>query len=272
MLIKALQQLGLGERDIEVYLALVKQPAVRPSALAGRMRLPRTTIQNVLLRLERHGLVMRDQSDRALAYSAVHPENLLVLLQGQKNQAIAHFARCEEELQRIIPEITGMMHSAKSIPQVRFFRGRDGAREVLFDTLTSKTQLKDFANIDAMFEVIQDINNAYVAEREKTKITKRSLLLDTPFARQIYESGRYSPRSHKGYKWIPGELYPFSIEMNIYDGKISYLTYIREELIGVIVENDYIYQMHDSIWNLLWDMLPEPVLKAKTAKNKRCNK
>ena len=46
--------------------------------------------------------------------------------------------------------------------------------------------------------------------------------------------------------------------MNIYDGKVSYLTYVENDLIGVIIENDYIYQMHDSIWNLLWDMLPMP--------------
>ena len=106
--------------------------------------------------------------------------------------------------------------------------------------------------------------NRFVAElrvvdkRERSKVTKRSLLLDTEFARQVYEGGHYSPKSHKGYKWIPSSLYPFSIEMNIYDGRISYLTYVKEELIGVIIENEHIFQMHDSMWNLLWDMLPAP--------------
>lgn len=94
-----------------------------------------------------------------------------------------------------------------------------------------------------------------MAEREKTSIKKRSLLLDTPFARKIYESGTYSPKSHAGYKWIDAKHYPFDIEMNIYDGKISYLTYVENDLIGVIIENQTIYRMHDSIWNLLWDSL-----------------
>ncbi len=98
---------------------------------------------------------------------------------------------------------------------------------------------------------------------KKTQIKKRSLLLDTPFAHKVYESGKYSPISHIGYKWIDHELYPFSIEMNIYDGKISYLTYVENDFIGVIVENDYIYRMHDSIWNMLWKMLPEPKKNGK---------
>ena len=109
-----------------------------------------------------------------------------------------------------------------------------------------------------MFKYAQDINDIYIAEREKSTVTKRSILLETPFAHQVYDQGKYSPKSHKGYKWINQELYPFAIEMNIYDGKISYITYVENDFVGVIIENQYIYQMHDSIWNFLWNTLPKP--------------
>jgi len=161
-----------------------------------------------------------------------------------------------------------MMKSNKSIPNVRFYQGKEAVRQVLFDTLTSKTELKDFANIDAMFKHVQDINDEYVTEREKTSITKRSLLLDTPFARSVYESGTYSTKSHKGYKWIKESLYPFAVEMNIYDGKVSYLTYVENEFIGVIIENEHIHRLHDSLWNLIWNMLPEPKKAQKKGKKK----
>lgn len=269
MINNVLTSLGLGEADRAVYLALMKQPAIKPSDLALRLSLPRTTVQNVLIRLERKGLALQVKEGKVLQYGAVHPENILGLLRAQKKQAVSKFDELEKEFEHLLPEIIGMMDSTKSIPQVRFFRGREGARQVLFDTLNSKTELKDFANIDAMFDVFQDINDEYVAAREKTKVTKRSLLLDTPFARKVYESGGYSPKSHKGWKWIPQKLYPFSIEMNIYDGKISYLTYIKEQLVGVIIENDYIYEMHNSIWNLLWDSLPTPTGAPQGRRSKR---
>ncbi len=58
--------------------------------------------------------------------------------------------------------------------------------------------------------------------------------------------------------------------MNIYDGKVSYLTYVRNEIIGVIIENDYIYQMHNSMWNLVWDLLPGPgLIRGKSNKQKK---
>ena len=182
----------------------------------------------------------------------MHPEELMLLVEMKKRKKSREFDALASDLKKVVPEMIGMMKGNINIPNVRFYRSEEGVRKVLFDTLTSKTELKDFANIDAMFKYVKDINDEYVAEREKTKITKRSLLLDTPFAREVY-SGGYSPKSHKGYKWIDANLYPFSIEMNVYDGKISYLTYVENDLVGVIIENDYIYKMHDSMWNFVWD-------------------
>lgn len=253
-----LQKLGLDEKEINIYLQLLKIGQNRASVIAYQLKLPRTTVQNILIRLEDQKLVMKIIDKNSFIFSATHPDNLSQIVEMQKRKQDYEFNRTIEELKKISPELIGMMKSNKLIPNVKFYQGLDGVREVLFDTLTSKTELKDFANIDSMFQYVKDINNEYVAEREKTDIKKRSLLLDTPFAHKIYESGTYSPKSHIGYKWINRELYPFTIEMNIYDGKVSYLTYVKDEFIGVIIQNDYIYQMHDSIWNILWDFLPEP--------------
>ncbi len=194
-------------------------------------------------------------------FAPVHPDNLIQIVDMKKREAISEYDHLKEDIKKVAPQLVGMMQSSKSIPSVRFYQGKAAVRNILFDTLTSKTELKDFANIDAMFEHVKDINDEYVAEREKTKIRKRSLLLDTPFARKIYESGNYSSKSHKGYKWIKEALYPFAVEMNIYDGKVSYLTYVEDEFVGVIIENEYIYQLHNSLWNMMWDMLPMPKKK-----------
>ena len=256
MISELLLQLGLTEKERVAYVSLLKFAASTPVEVAERIQVPRTTAQNILIRLNQKGLCQTIKQANKIRYEAVHPEVLKYLLQMKKKQVMENFESMEKTYDAVLPELVSMLHTNKALPQVRFFRGKEGAREVLFDTLSSKTELKDFANIDAMFDVFQDVNDEYVAAREKTPVTKRSLLLDTPFARKVYEGGGYSPKSHKGYKWIPGDLYRFSIEMNIYDGKISYLTYVHEELIGVIIENQYIYETHNALWLLLWDMLP----------------
>ncbi|MDP2624737.1 MAG: helix-turn-helix domain-containing protein [Candidatus Peregrinibacteria bacterium] len=257
MLEEVLKRINLDEKEIEVYLRLLKYGPNRASTLAYQIGLPRTTTQNILLRLERDEMLTKSLDKNVAIYAPINPEELVELLDMKRRRQDNEMKEAMKELKMVMPELLGMMHSNKHIPSVKFYRGMDAVRKVFFDTLKSKTELKDFANIDAMFEHVKDINDEYVKEREKTKITKRSLLLDTPFAREVYESGGYSPTSHKGYKWIKQNPYFFSLEMNIYDGKVSYLTYVEEEITGVIIQNDTIYQMHDSMWNLIWDMLPE---------------
>ncbi|MBI4232325.1 hypothetical protein HY605_03775 [Candidatus Peregrinibacteria bacterium] len=258
MIFKTLQQLGLDTMVIDIYLHLLKSGSGRASTVAYQLDIPRTTAQNALLRLEKEGLATKYLEGNTAIYSPIHPDELFELVQAKQKSAQQEFDSILKDIELSMPELHGLMGENKVIPGVRLFRGQESIKKVLFDTLTSKTELKDFANIDAMFEHVKNINDEYVKEREKTRITKRSLLLDTPFAREVYESGKYSPKSHKGYKWIPQNFYPFALEMNIYDGKVSYITYVEDDFTGVIIQNAHIYQMHDSMWNLIWDLLPEP--------------
>lgn len=260
MIYQTLQELGYDKKEIEMYLQLLKIGPGRASTLAYQLAMPRTSAQNILGRLEQKELVTKSWQQNVAIFNPVHPDELKEMVEVKRRKKDLQYQKILEDLNFIIPELKEKTLSQK-VPNVKFYKGLDGVRKVLFDTLKSKTELKDFANIDSMFQHVQEINDEYVAEREKTAVTKRSLLLDTEFARQVYESGKYSPKSHKGYKWIDKNLYPFTIEMNIYDGKVSYLTYVEDDFIGVIIENDYIYQMHNSMWDLIWDLLPEVKVK-----------
>jgi HTH-type transcriptional regulator, sugar sensing transcriptional regulator len=256
MIEASLEQLGLDRKEAEAYMSLLKSGPNRPSTIAYMTGQPRTTTQNILIRLERNGLVTKSTTNNVSTYTPIHPDKLIHLVEIKRREKDEEYKRIISNLKSTIPDLKSMIGVSKRIPNVKYFQGIDAVRKVLYDTLTSKTDLKDFANIDAMFKHVKDINDEYVAEREKTKIKKRSLLLDTPFARSVYEGGEYSPKSHSGYKWIDRELYPFTLEMNIYDGKVSYLTYVGDDFAGVIIENEHIYQMHNSMWNLIWDTLP----------------
>ncbi len=249
-------EMGLDEKEVKVYLKLLQLGSNRASTIAYQLGFPRTTVQNILLRLESEKIVTKSIDKNVHVFSPVHPEDLVRIIEMKKRKHNSHYERIIDDLKKNIPELMGIMKSNKSIPGIKFYQGLSGVRDVLFDTLTSKTEVKDFANVDAMFEHIKGINDEYIKEREKTRIKKRSLILDTPFARELYKSGEYSPKSHNGYKFIDSNKYPFSIEMNIYDGKISYLTYVEGEFVGAIIQNEYIYEMHSSMWDLIWDLLP----------------
>ena len=252
-----LKDIGLDDLEIDVYLQLLQNDINRVSTIAYQLKLPRTTIQSALLRLEHQEMATKIFEKNTAYYSAINPKEILTLIEMKKRNNSRKFDKLQIDLKKSIPELLSIMSSNKHIPSIKFYKGKEGVRKVLFDTLTSKTELKGFVNVDTMDEQVLNINVEYVKEREKSKVKKRAFILDTPYARKDRESGEYSPKSYIEWKWIDKNLYPFSVEVNIYDGKISYLTYIKNDLTGVIIKNDYIYEMHKSTWNLIWDLLPE---------------
>ncbi len=255
------KKLGLDKKEAAIYYQLLKLGPNRASTIAYQISLPRTTVQNILIRLEKENIVSKTLQQNVYVFAATDPNNLVRQLEMKKRHMTSKIDSTIEELKKEMPALLHMMQFKKTIPSVTFFQGREGVRKVLFDTLTSATEIKGYANVDAMFQHVKDINDEYVGEREKTEIKKRSLLLDTPFARKIAEGGAYSPKTHVAHKWISSKLYPFALEMNIYDQKVSYITYVEDDFVGIIIENQHIYSMHDSMWNLVWDILPFPERK-----------
>jgi len=53
-------------------------------------------------------------------------------------------------------------------------------------------------------------------------------------------------------RFIDGKLYSFHAVMQIYDSKISYITLSDKSIIGVIIADQTIYQMHKSIFEYTW--------------------
>lgn len=252
-----LKEMGLDDLEIAVYLQLLKNEGSRVSTIAYQLKLPRTTIQSALLRLEDHELATKIFEKNTAIYSGVSPEEIVEMIEIKKRKCTKKFDEMKTNFIKTMPELLGLISSNKSLPSIKFYKGKAGVRKVLFDTLTSKTELKGFINVEAMNEQVNTINQEYVAAREKSSIKKRALILDSTYARRDRESGLYSPKSYIAWKWINRNLYPFSLEVNIYDGKVSYLTYIENDLTGVIIQNDHIYEMHKSMWNMIWDFLPE---------------
>ena len=56
---KVLSQLGLAENESQVYLKLLQAGKAPASVLAYQLKLPRTTVQNILLRLETEEVVKK---------------------------------------------------------------------------------------------------------------------------------------------------------------------------------------------------------------------
>lgn len=103
-----------------------------------------------------------------------------------------------------------------------------------------------------MEKCFHEINKSYAEKRVQLGIQKRVLVEDTPWCRNFLKS--YVATGVSEIQFLPKTFSQCHIEMNIYDNKVTYLTYRDKEAIGIIIEDRDIYLVQKALFDSLWSI------------------
>ncbi len=264
-------QSGLSKNEAVIYEYLLKNGESPALDITKNTPLKKGVVYVALNELTSKGLVTEKllppknpnvRNKKKIAYfSPEHPEKLREYLSSQE----VNIKKAQKNLEANINDIVSSFNLVSGRPGMRFFEGIEGVKKVLEDSLTSKTTIRTYADVEAIVKYIDKINQEYVAKRDKLGIKKRAIIIDSPFGRNYLKE--YHTRTTY-IKFIDHKLFPFESVMQIYDGKVSYITLSEKSMIGVIIQDPSIYQMHKSIFEHTWstsipfDQLP-PLSKAQ---------
>lgn len=84
MLEQLLKQLGFNEKEILVYLAILKSRQINPQKLTEITKLKRTTVYSVVKELIRKGTIAEDKAAPTMMLVALPPEDLEKLVQKEE--------------------------------------------------------------------------------------------------------------------------------------------------------------------------------------------
>lgn len=241
---------GLNRGQAGVYEALLRGGAMRAGDAAKKIGRGRAIVYRDLRELQTRGLVDRvDDAGEVSVFAAKHPSALEGVMAEEEKRVRANRALLESAL----PALSSEFSLASGKPGVRFFEGKEGVERVLDDSLrvSGGEPIFTYADIEAVEKNIRAINDRYVKKRERLKIKKKALILDTPFAREFMKT--YYTKVTDTRLIPPAEPVPFRSLMEVYDGKISYVTFEKERMIGVIVEDRAIYDMHRYLFESMWE-------------------
>lgn len=244
---------GLSENEALVYEYLLKHGKVKAGEIIKNTTLKRGLAYIVLADLVNKNLVSEEKvgskgaRGKAIVseFSPNHPESLRSYLEEEEKR----LKKAENNLESNFSALISDFNLTSGRPGVRYFEGLQGVKKVLWDTLTSKETLYSYSDIEAIVKYIDKVNLEYVKEREKREIKKKAILIDSPFARN-YLGGYHTIITEN--KFVDAKLFPFNSLMQIYDGKVAYVTLSDKNMIGVIIEDKNIYQMHKSLFEFTW--------------------
>lgn len=241
-----LQNLGLTDKETELYLLLLSLGKVPASELIQKTGQKRATVYKSLYSLEEKGLVKQEDIKKKLHFTPLPPHQLLELSERQFREQ----ERTRDDLRSMLPELVSTYTLTVEKPIVRFFEGEEGIMRANLEILAEKKEILAYVYADeGIDEKMSKFWKKYYKIRMKDKIYVRSISPDNK-ASKAYKK-RDEKELRKTYL-VPYDQFPITIEKNICGNKVAFFSQENVKLIATIIENKRIADTERAIFELAW--------------------
>lgn len=252
---EALEGLGLDDPERRIYLCLLATGFTKVGLLSKKTKISRSKCYEVLNSLLEKGIVTTAITRGVKHYDAIPPERLTSLLEERKNL-----------LETIIPDLVKLRKSMRVRPKVEFYEGTEGIKTILDDCLNSSTSKTEILTLGCakVFDDLRMYFPEFIKERVRRGIKVRVLQEKTGIIESLVEKDEEEFREIRFLPWR----YRINTMTQIYGRKIAFLTFKKDNYIGVVIENEDIVATHRLMFNSIWDLaIKTGKKKLKSGKN-----
>jgi sugar-specific transcriptional regulator TrmB len=226
-----LEQIGLSEGEIKVYLALLKLDSAPVSKIKEETNLHRTTIYDFLEKLLNKGLVSHVIKNNVKFYTAAYPDRLLALIKEK-----------EENVKEVLPELIKLAEFKKEDIKVEVYKGVEGLKTLFNDILRTDQDLIAFGVDETIFKKrFPLIMEQFLRKEEKAGIKER--LLTSEKIRFVYK------KKNLYYRYVPDEYFGPTPVMTYADRVVNL---IWEPLTIIMIKNKELAQSYKRHFEMLW--------------------
>ncbi|MFA5967349.1 MAG: helix-turn-helix domain-containing protein [Patescibacteria group bacterium] len=239
--LKSLQQLGLNQREQDVYFSLLQLGKATANQVAYKAKTKRPTTYDILDGFKRNNIAFETKENKKRFFIANPPEKLLELIESQKR-----------DLEYDLPVLKSIYNVSSERPKIAYFDGLAGIKQLYEDTLTLGRGEEILAYITsetpaAMPEFTKD----YVKRRAQKGIKLRGIYQDSPAIRVFIKKDKSQLRTSK---IVDPKKFNIKNEINIYANKIIINTYLPEPF-GILIESKEVADTQRIIFEMAWQSL-----------------
>ena len=246
-IIPTLKQLGFSEKEIKVYLTLLKNGPSSVRTLAKASGINRGTTYDILKSLKQNGLVSYYHKDTKQFFVSEDPSALHKTLE----QRIENLKEVKQSLTKVIPELKSLFNEAGDKPVVKFYEGFQGVKFVLSNVLDvtessigkiyyvfSSAAIRDYLYKDKAFP-------NFTKERIKRKIKVKAIGL-----------------GHKGTVAELSEKKSLNTKKSsptyilIYPGRVAMISVnSAKQPLALIIEDEALFATQKQLFEFIWQAL-----------------
>ncbi len=242
---RTLELIGLKEKDMQVYTALLELGTAPLRRIAEEAGLNRGTAYDALKHLLDAGLVSYVDAKTHRYFTAEDPQKLSGL--ATRREVAVQEAR--EKIREVIPDLQLVLGRSKHRPSVRYYEGSSGVREILEDVLkvceSSEEKRFRIYSSEGVRGLIASAWPGFIKKRIRQGVGVRTI--------SIGKGGRTYGLDER--KWLTeDEAAPSYVFM--YPGKTAFVSVDeRRELFGVIIEDEAIATTQQMVFDAMWRFL-----------------
>lgn len=244
-----LQDFGLTDKEVTVYLTLLKSGPNTIMNLARETGIKRSTTHNTVEELVKKGLVSQTNYGERRMVVAEDPQKLEFLLEQRKWE----MKKIEDNLKGIVENIYETIPQSKENTKVdvKYYNGEKGFKEVCQRSLDHSTnEVLFITNVDEWRKVYTEEygREYYIPERLKRKIFLKALAPRNPGGEKFKGDDKELMRETR---FLP-ESYKFTPTVIICDDEVSIMI-SGEPYTAIVIENKEVAQMYREMFNDLWN-------------------
>ncbi len=244
-IIPILKQLGLSEKEIKVYLALLKNGPSSVRTLAKASGINRGTSYGMLKSLEESGLVSYYHKDTKQFFVSEDPNALNKTLE----QKIERLQEVKHSLVQVIPELKSLFNEAGDKPVVKYYEGFSGVKTVLSDVLetteSSKEKVYYVFSSAAIRDYLYKALPHFTKERIRKKITVKAI--------GIGHKGTVAALSEKKSLTTKKSSPTYIL---IYPGKVAMISVNSDKQpLALIIEDEALFITQQQLFNFIWQAI-----------------
>lgn len=241
---------GLTEKEITVYMTLLKTGPNTIMNLARETGIKRSTTHNTVEELIKKGLVSQTNYGERRMVIAEDPEKLSFLMDQKKWD----ITKLEKNLPDVVKQIQVDIPSNKNEEQVevKYFTGTTGIGLIYKEALNTK-ELRSYANVSKILQALPDNSGLFQEAHKKNKSLQLWEIVEDSDESRKY-TAKFDAKSRYQYKISPVSLTAGALDILIYDNKVSIITF-NEGITGVVIYNKDYYNNSKALFDYIWQTL-----------------
>lgn len=234
-IIKELKELNLEDNEIKVYLACLYLGSSKVNAISKKAELIRTTTYGVLKSLIEKGLASTIIKNNITYFQATKPQKLLGILDEKK-----------KKINSILPQLKKIQEIVPNKHKVELFEGKEGLKTIFNDFVANPNQeIKIIGFFSKWLDFFGTWTDIYYRKKKENKI--KSLVLVDEKERAYTKDNRIANSEIRYIKDLD-----IDSECFIYQDKVALVSFEKDNLKGVLIQDKEIAKMQNLLFEKLW--------------------